>query len=69
MLEVDAVVDTVPVAEVVASVELVTTAPEAFSFSAEILLMISTLSTVADDMNNSLSSAKIWNNDPNPDVD
>ena len=69
MLEVDAVVDTVPVAEVVASVELVTTVPEALSFSAEMLLMISTLSTVADDMNNSLSSAKIWNNDPNPDVD
>ena len=43
-----------------------TTVPVAFNFSAVIEEIISTLSTVADEINISLSSDLIWNKDPNP---
>ena len=50
------VADTVPTAEVVVDA-LVTTVPVDFNFSADSVLIISTLSTVAELMNSSLSSA------------
>jgi len=43
-----------------------TTVPVALIFSAVIDVIISTLSTVADDIKISFSEEFIWNNDPNP---
>jgi len=62
------VVATVPAVVVEATSALVTTVPVAFNFSALRELITSTLSTVADDIKISLSSANTWNNDPKPEA-
>ena len=43
----------------------VTTVPVDFNLSADTEEMISTLDTVADEINSSLSSELIWNKEPN----
>ena len=43
-----------------------TTVPVALSFSAVIDVIISTLSTVADEIKISFSAELIWNREPNP---
>ena len=71
VLEVDPLVfvdETVLLDVVVMSLVVVDeiTVPVAFSFSAVIEEIISTLSTVAEEIKISLSSDLIWNKDPNP---